>query len=181
MVIAGVVALVALATVVASLGYAHLEPTGLSPVRNAVSQYGISPARSDYRVATLAFAAAGIALAVAFSQAIDHRAALISWFPMDAPGSERTATGQLHGMLAIAAFGSATIAAFRLALPRAVLRYAGGRELTLGDLGTEAGMLGGINAIVVGNYLTTLGRPAQQDLDMLTRLQMPIKALSATL
>ncbi len=55
-----------------------------------------------------------------------------------------------------------TIAAFRLALPRTVLRYAGGRELTLGDLGTEAGMLGGINAIIVGNYLTTLGRPADQ-------------------
>ena len=74
-----------------------------------------------------------------------------------------------------------TIAAFRLALPRTVLRYAGGRELTLGDLGTEAGMLGGINAIIVGNYLTTLGRPAHQDLDMLNRLHMPIKALSATL
>jgi biotin synthase len=74
-----------------------------------------------------------------------------------------------------------TIAAFRLALPRAVLRYAGGRELTLGDLGTETGMLGGINAIIVGNYLTTLGRPAQQDLEMLGRLRMPIKALSGTL
>ena len=74
-----------------------------------------------------------------------------------------------------------TIAAFRLALPRTVLRYAGGRELTLGDLGTEAGMLGGINAIIVGNYLTTLGRPADHDLDMLARLKMPIKALSATL
>ena len=74
-----------------------------------------------------------------------------------------------------------TIAAFRLALPRTVLRYAGGRELTLGDLGTEAGMLGGINAIIVGNYLTTLGRPAGRDLDMLDRLKMPIKALSATL
>jgi hypothetical protein len=49
--------------------------------------------------------------------------------------------------------------AFRLALPRTALRYAGGRELTLGDLGTEAGMLGGIKAIIVGNYLTTLGRP----------------------
>jgi biotin synthase len=74
-----------------------------------------------------------------------------------------------------------TIAAFRLALPRTVLRYAGGRELTLGDLGTEAGMLGGINAIIVGNYLTTLGRPAQADLDMLSKLKMPIKALSSTL
>ncbi len=74
-----------------------------------------------------------------------------------------------------------TIAAFRLALPRTVLRFAGGRELTLGDLGTEAGLLGGINAIIVGNYLTTLGRPAGQDLELLDRLKMPIKAHSATL
>jgi len=74
-----------------------------------------------------------------------------------------------------------TIAAFRLALPRTILRYAGGRELTLGDLGTRDGMLGGINAIIVGNYLTTLGRPAEKDLKLLTELQMPIKALSKTL
>jgi biotin synthase len=74
-----------------------------------------------------------------------------------------------------------TIGAFRLALPRTILRYAGGRELTLGDLGTRDGMLGGINAIIVGNYLTTLGRPAAQDLALLDELQMPIKALSQTL
>ncbi|RAY13426.1 biotin synthase BioB [Actinomadura craniellae] len=74
-----------------------------------------------------------------------------------------------------------TIGAFRLALPRTILRYAGGRELTLGDLGTRSGMLGGVNAIIVGNYLTTLGRPAEQDLDLLTELQMPIKALQQTL
>ncbi|WP_067490272.1 biotin synthase BioB [Actinomadura hibisca] len=74
-----------------------------------------------------------------------------------------------------------TIATFRLALPRTILRYAGGRELTLGDLGTREGMLGGINAIIVGNYLTTLGRAAEKDLDLLTELQMPIKALTKTL
>jgi biotin synthase len=74
-----------------------------------------------------------------------------------------------------------TIAAFRLALPRTILRYAGGRELTLGDLGTKSGMLGGINAIIVGNYLTTLGRPTGSDLEMLGELKMPIKALSQTL
>jgi biotin synthase len=73
------------------------------------------------------------------------------------------------------------VAAFRLAMPRTMLRFAGGRELTLGDLGAEQGMLGGINAIIVGNYLTNLGRPAQQDLDMLADLKMPIKALSDTL
>ncbi|GAA2284270.1 biotin synthase BioB [Actinomadura luteofluorescens] len=74
-----------------------------------------------------------------------------------------------------------TIAAFRLALPRTILRYAGGRELTLGDLGTREGMLGGINAVIVGNYLTTLGRPARQDLELLTELKMPIKELGRTL
>lgn len=73
------------------------------------------------------------------------------------------------------------IAAFRLALPRTILRYAGGREITLGDLGTRDGLLGGINAVIVGNYLTTLGRPAQADLALLDELKMPVKALSATL
>jgi biotin synthase len=73
------------------------------------------------------------------------------------------------------------IAAFRLAMPRTILRYAGGREITLGDLGTRDGLLGGINAVIVGNYLTTLGRPATADLDLLAELKMPVKALSATL
>jgi biotin synthase len=73
------------------------------------------------------------------------------------------------------------IAAFRLALPRTILRYAGGREITLGDLGTKDGLLGGINAVIVGNYLTTLGRPAGADLDLLRELKMPVKALNATL
>jgi biotin synthase len=73
-----------------------------------------------------------------------------------------------------------TIAAFRLALPLAILRYAGGREITLGDLGTRDGMLGGINAVIVGNYLTTLGRPPDEDLALLGNLGMPVKALSQT-
>ncbi len=72
------------------------------------------------------------------------------------------------------------VAAFRLAMPRTILRYAGGREITLGDLATE-GLTGGINAVIVGNYLTTLGRPAAQDLATLEELRMPIKALSATI
>ncbi|MCZ4499869.1 MAG: biotin synthase [Marmoricola sp.] len=74
-----------------------------------------------------------------------------------------------------------TIAAFRLALPRTILRYAGGRELTLGDLGTRDGLLGGINAVIVGNYLTTLGRDPKEDLALLADLKMPIKALSSSL
>ena len=73
------------------------------------------------------------------------------------------------------------VAAFRLALPRTMLRFAGGREITLGDLGAKKGILGGINAVIVGNYLTTLGRPAEADLELLENLQMPIKALNASL
>jgi biotin synthase len=74
-----------------------------------------------------------------------------------------------------------TIAAFRLALPRTILRYAGGREITLGDLGTRDGMLGGVNAVIVGNYLTTLGRVPEADLALLEDLGMPVKALSQTI
>ena len=84
---------------------------------------------------------------------------------------------QLHGP----ADALRAIAAFRLAMPRTILRYAGGRELTLGDLGTRDGLLGGINAVIVGNYLTTLGRDADEDLALLTELKMPIKELSKTL
>ncbi|BBZ67076.1 biotin synthase [Mycolicibacterium insubricum] len=73
------------------------------------------------------------------------------------------------------------VAAFRLALPKTMLRFAGGREITLGDLGAKQGILGGINAVIVGNYLTTLGRPAESDLQLLDDLQMPIKALNASL
>lgn len=73
------------------------------------------------------------------------------------------------------------VAAFRLALPRTMLRFAGGREITLDDLGAKQGILGGINAVIVGNYLTTLGRPAEADLELLDDLQMPIKALNSSL
>lgn len=73
------------------------------------------------------------------------------------------------------------IAAFRLALPRTILRLAGGREITLGDLGTREGLMGGINSLIIGNYLTTLGGVASNDLEMLAELKMPLKALSEML
>ena len=72
------------------------------------------------------------------------------------------------------------IALFRLALPSVILRYAGGREVTLRDL-QAIGMTAGINALIVGNYLTTLGRSADEDLQMLDDLRMPIGALSAAI
>jgi biotin synthase len=70
------------------------------------------------------------------------------------------------------------IALFRLGLPGVVLRYGGGREVTLRDL-QSMGMTAGINALIVGNYLTTLGRSPEDDLTMLEDLRMPVGALTA--
>ncbi|MEV1198981.1 biotin synthase BioB [Microbispora rosea] len=92
------------------------------------------------------------------------------------PGTPFADQPLVSGAEALKAIGT-----FRLALPRTILRYAGGRELTLGDLGTRDGMLGGVNAVIVGNYLTTLGRAPERDLELLADLKMPIKALSQTL
>jgi biotin synthase len=69
------------------------------------------------------------------------------------------------------------IALFRLGLPSVILRYAGGREVTLREL-QALGLTSGINALIVGNYLTTLGRSPDEDLQMLDDLAMPIGALS---
>jgi biotin synthase len=65
------------------------------------------------------------------------------------------------------------IALLRLALPAVLLRYAGGREVTLRDL-QSMGMAAGINGLIIGNYLTTLGRRPEQDLQMLQDLAMPV-------
>jgi biotin synthase len=72
------------------------------------------------------------------------------------------------------------IALFRLGLPGVILRYAGGREVTLREL-QSMGMTSGINALIVGNYLTTLGRSPAEDLSMLADLRMPVRALTGVL
>lgn len=130
MIVAAVVALVGLSGTVASLVYLHVAPTGLSPIQNPVSQYGITPFRGGYRAATLSFAVAGAALfwavarvgvpggaerleLVALGVFALARAA-ISWFPMDAPGTPHTATGRWHGLLATAAFVGIAVAAHSL-------------------------------------------------------------------
>jgi len=42
-------------------------------------------------------------------------------------------------------------------------------------------MTSGINALIVGNYLTTLGRDPAEDLAMLADLRMPIGSLSVAI
>lgn len=65
------------------------------------------------------------------------------------------------------------IALFRLILPDAWLRLAGGRERVLGEL-QGMGLLAGANALIVGNYLTTSGRSADEDHALLEALGMPV-------
>jgi biotin synthase len=65
------------------------------------------------------------------------------------------------------------IALFRLILPSAWLRLAGGRERVLGEL-QGMGLLAGANALIVGNYLTTIGRSPEDDHALLEALGMPV-------
>lgn len=62
-----------------------------------------------------------------------------------------------------------TFAVYRFILPKALIRTAGGREVNLRDLQALA-LNGGMNGIMVGNYLTTAGRPAEADQVMINDL-----------
>lgn len=59
-----------------------------------------------------------------------------------------------------------TVALFRLILPRATIKIAGGREKNLGDFQGMA-LRGGANGMIIGGYLTTQGRSLQDDLTMI--------------
>lgn len=61
------------------------------------------------------------------------------------------------------------IAIFRFILPQQILRYAGGREAVMGEL-QALGLQAGINAMLIGHYLTTLGQPPEQDHTLLESL-----------
>ncbi len=71
------------------------------------------------------------------------------------------------------------LAVFRLVFPGKLLRYAGGREVVLRDL-QAMGLLAGANGLIVGNYLTTLGRPAAEDRQMLVDLEMPVARVAVS-
>jgi len=68
-----------------------------------------------------------------------------------------------------------TIAIFRIAMPESELRYAGGRALRFSPKYQELGLKTGINGILVGNYLTTIGIEPKDDLDLLKRSGMELK------
>ena len=124
----GVATLVGIGICAVSLIVLHLLPTGLSPLRHPVSQYGITHYWIGYRVQSVAMGVSAIGAALGIGQvAISGRhlaiallwvfgvaRLMISWFPMDAPGSIRTERGRRHGILAIVAFGAATASAIHL-------------------------------------------------------------------
>ena len=75
------------------------------------------------------------------------------WLNYPTPGVPRTSTGQAHGLLATAAFGGVTIAAFKLA---AVLR-AGHRWHALAPVSTALGVA---MAISLAGLIVSRSHPA---------------------
>ncbi len=67
-----------------------------------------------------------------------------------------------------------TISLFRLVLPKGTIKIAGGREANLRDLQSLA-LLAGANGLIVGNYLTTPGRNAEDDFRMIKDLGFQLK------
>ena len=65
------------------------------------------------------------------------------------------------------------IAVFRLVLPRVDLKVAGGREVNLRDMQSWI-FHAGATSCLIGNYLTTQGRPAEEDLQMIADLGLAV-------
>lgn len=68
-----------------------------------------------------------------------------------------------------------TICIFRIAMPKTILRYAGGRSTRFSKEYQKLGLKAGINGMLVGNYLTTCGVDKNKDLKMLNEMQLAIQ------
>ena len=67
-----------------------------------------------------------------------------------------------------------TISMFRFVLPDKQIKIAGGREKCLRDLQSWI-FYAGASATMIGNYLTTQGRSAEDDFQMLAELELELK------
>ncbi|MEW6447316.1 MAG: biotin synthase BioB [Bacillota bacterium] len=67
-----------------------------------------------------------------------------------------------------------TLAVFRLVLPQAVIRYAGGREHNLRDV-QALGLAGGVDGLITGDYLTTRGQGTARDIQLIRDLGLEIR------
>jgi biotin synthase len=66
-----------------------------------------------------------------------------------------------------------TIALFRLAMPRTDLKIAGGRQVNLRELQSWM-FYAGATSVLVGNYLTTIGRAVEQDIQLVNDLGLEV-------
>mgnify|MGYP003472594785 CR=1 FL=1 len=117
------VALLTLAVAVVSLVQLHLPAPGVLPLSDPVSDYGTGPYANKYRVQVVFTGGAAAAIwAGLLSADLDGNGSawllvfalsrvLISAFPVDLPGAQRTTTGTTHNLLAATAFASIAIAA----------------------------------------------------------------------
>ncbi|CDC19205.1 biotin synthase [Clostridium sp. CAG:306] len=67
-----------------------------------------------------------------------------------------------------------TLAIFKIANPRSILRFCGGR-MRLSKENQKKALKTCVEGIMVGNYLTTIGAKPQDDIDMVTQLGKKIK------
>jgi len=122
--VAAALALACTAACGACLVYLHIAPTGYSPVRNAVSEYGVGRYARWYGLQATCAGVAAICLAVALGHprrvvvllAILAAARIaIGWFPTDTLASfQPTRRGGIHLLLALVAFTAAPWAAIAL-------------------------------------------------------------------
>lgn len=66
-----------------------------------------------------------------------------------------------------------TLAVFRLVLPQATIRYAGGREHNLRDV-QGLGLAGGVDGLITGDYLTTPGQGSTRDIQLIRDLALEV-------
>ena len=63
-----------------------------------------------------------------------------------------------------------TLAVIKIANPKSVVRFAGGRKLRLSKENMEKALNYAVNGILIGNYLTTIGIEPKEDLETLEKL-----------
>ena len=71
-----------------------------------------------------------------------------------------------------------TVAIFRLVLRKSTIKVAGGGEVNLRALQALV-LQAGANGLILGNYLTTMGRNSEQDIQMLKDLGFDVPHESA--
>jgi hypothetical membrane protein len=116
--------LVPLAAGVAAIVRLHLVPTGLDPMRDAVSDYGTTPRHRLYRFQVVAFGLSAALLAIALADNAFVRTSGIVWlaiyaaariaiagFMIDRGVQTPTREGRVHVLLATLAFTAIAVAA----------------------------------------------------------------------